>query len=85
MMSRFFVECVKCGVTESGVADGPVEGAVIATVKYTKDGVTKWLTNAEFTGIPNFYLTDEDVFDQFMGQDVDNEEFTDLYRSRVSS
>ena len=78
MMSRVFVECVKCGVADGGMACGPVEGAVNTSVKFTKDGVTKWLTNSEFTGIPNFYLTDEDIFDRLMEQDFDDQEFTDL-------
>ena len=78
MQSRILVECVKCGVSEGGVACGPVEGAVNSTVKYTRDGETKWLTNSEFTGIPNFYLTDEDVFDRLMDQNLDDEEFVAL-------
>ena len=46
-----------------------------ATAKFTKDGVTKWLTNSETTGIPNFYLTDEDIYDSFMEQDFANDDF----------
>ena len=71
MQSRVFVECVKCGVADSG----PGVGAVNATVKFTKDGVTKWLTNSEVTGIPNFYLTDEDIYDRLMEQDFANDDF----------
>ena len=80
MQSRFFVEGVKCGVA-NGAVSGPVEGAVNTTVKYTKDGITKWLTNSEVTGIPNFYLTDDDIFDKLMGQDFENEEFMALLES----
>lgn len=70
-MGKYFINEVKCGVSEGGMACGPVEGAVNVSVNVTDGDNTFWLTNSEFTGIPNFYITDEDVFDKFM--DVDDE------------
>ncbi len=81
MQNKFFVEYVKCGVTDGGMACGPVEGMVNVTVKYTKDGVAKWLTNSEVTGVPNFYLTDEDIYDRLMDHNLADEEFATLLES----
>lgn len=72
-MSRIYIAECKCGVSKGGFACGPVEGSVNAAVKFTVDGVSKWLTNSEFTGIPNFYLTDESVFERFMDDDLTDE------------
>ena len=78
MEKKYFIEDAKCGVTEGGFACGPVPGNVVTTVKYTADGETNWLTNIEVDGIPNFYITKEDVFDKAMQDDPDDEEFWDF-------
>lgn len=63
-MKRYLIEEVFYGESEGGMACGPVEGTFIAAVRYKEDGVEKWLTNAEVTGIPNFYVTEEKIADR---------------------
>ena len=72
-MKRYFIEEAKCGVSEGGMACGPVSGSVNASVKFRDGGKTFWLTNSEVTGIPNFFLTDKDVFDQLCNDDFSEE------------
>ncbi len=76
-MKRYFIVDAKCGVTEGGMACGPVGGNVIVTVKYNDGDKTYWLSNAEVMGIPNFYLTDKDVFDDLMEENFEDEVFTE--------
>ena len=55
-MSRFFIEDVKCGVGEGGMACGPVDGPVGTEVKVkTNNGEFFYMTLAEMMGIPNFF------------------------------
>ena len=68
-MRRYFIEEVKCDV----FSGGPDPGVVCATVKYSNGNTTKWITNVEVDGFPNFYLTDEDIFDRI--RDINDEEF----------
>ena len=37
---------------------------IIATISYEKAGEKRFLTNLEYNGRPNFYLTGEDIYDQ---------------------
>ena len=69
-MKRYYIEDVKCDV----LSGGPDPGIVCTSVKYTDGSSSKWLTNVEVDGLPNFYLTDDDIFDKVMGDD-DDEEF----------
>lgn len=68
-MKRYLIQDVKCDV----LSGGP-EGIVCTAVKYSDGRATKWITNVEVEGIPNFYLTKEDIFDKIMADD-DDEEF----------
>lgn len=83
-MGKYFIEECKCGVSHGGIACGPVEGSVNAAVRFTVGEETKWLTNSEFTGIPNFYITEESVFERFMGNDI-SEEFADYLKDKYVS
>ena len=73
-MSRYYIEDVKCDV----LSGGPDPGIVCTSVKYSDGKAAKWLTNVEVDGLPNFYLTDDDIFDRIMAND-DDEKF-DEYR-----
>ena len=83
-MGKYFIEECKCGVSCGGVACGPVEGSVNAAVKFTADGESKWLTNSEFTGIPNFCITEDSVFERFMENDI-SEEFANYLEDKFVS
>ncbi|SEG36520.1 hypothetical protein SAMN04487934_11817 [Eubacterium ruminantium] len=71
-MGKYFVNDIKCGISNGGIACGPIEGAINVSIKITEDNRTFWLTNSEYTGIPNFYITDDDIFDKLMN-DIDND------------
>ena len=75
-MKRFFIEDVKCGITEGGFACGPVGGNVVVTIQFKEEGKTQWLSLVEVDGIPNVFLFDKDVHDELVKEDFDNEQFT---------
>ncbi|MGI6110020.1 MAG: hypothetical protein ACOYB8_09305 [Eubacteriaceae bacterium] len=86
-MKNYFMEDVKCGVTEDKMSPcGPVSGLVAATVK-VKDGDKEyWVTNVEVMGIPNFYVSDKDIFQDTLEENYDDQEFSDyLHSCEISS
>lgn len=68
-MKRYYIEDVKCDV----LSGGPDPGIVCTSVKYKNGSTSKWLTNVEVDGLPNFYLTDDDIFDKVMADDGDED------------
>lgn len=68
-MGKYLVSEVKCGVSEGGVACGPGSGSVVVSVNVTEGDKSFWLSNAEVTGIPNFYLTDQDIYEKLVNDD----------------
>ncbi|MDO4466841.1 MAG: hypothetical protein Q4C49_07515 [Bacillota bacterium] len=76
-MEKIKILKAQCGVTEGGMACGPVGGNVVATVTYEVDGEVSYLSEVEVQGIPNFYLTEDDIFDKLLEEDMDDEEFTE--------
>ncbi len=75
-MKRFFIEEAKCGLTDGGVACGPLSSNVVVTIKFTESDETKWLSSVEVDGIPNYYLADKDFHEDLVKEDFDDEEFT---------
>ena len=75
MSKRFFIENARVGVSDGYC--GSSTGTVNVVVKYN-DGIdTKWLTVSEVFGIPNFFVTNFDIFDKIMKKEW-NAEFTNL-------
>ena len=74
-MKRYFIEEAKCGVTEGGIACGPVGGDVLAAVRFNTGEGAQWITIVDTCGIPNVFLTDNDVSDSILEEDMENEEF----------
>lgn len=72
----YIIEEIKCGITEGGIACGPIDGNIVVSLKFSDGDQTKWLNNVEVAGIPNFYLTDKDIYEELLKEDFDNEEFT---------
>lgn len=75
-MNRYFIEEAKCGTIECGFSGGQV----VVSVKFAEETGSRrspwqWLSLVEYDGIPNVYVTDRDVFDDFMKDDSDNEDF----------
>lgn len=77
-MKRYYILDVKTGMAEGGMACGPVPGTIFSAVKYSDGRELKWLYLAEAMGFPNFYLTDEDVFDQLEEEDIEDTDFTEF-------
>ncbi len=75
-MKRYFIETAKCGITEGGMACGPVSGNVVVTVQFKEGATTQWLSLVEVEGIPNVYLSDKDIHEALVAEDFDDEEFT---------
>lgn len=61
---RYFIDSCRYG----DASGDEIEPAFIASVQYhtDEDETSKWLTNVQFTDIPNFYLTDVDPFDKLI-------------------
>ena len=76
-MKRYFIEEAKCGVSEGGIACGPVGGSVVTTVKFNDGEKTGWLSLVEVEGIPNFLLSDRDIHEDLIEEDYDDKEFWD--------
>lgn len=75
---NYIIEEIKCGITEGGFACGPVDGNVVVSMKFNDGKEIKWLNSVEVGGIPNFYLTDKDIYDDLLKEDFDDEEFANM-------
>ena len=82
-MKRYFIEEAKCGITNGGMACGPVPGNVVVTIKYNDGEQTSWLSLIEVDGIPNLALTDKDVFEDLVEEDFDDEGFTEYLQEHT--
>ena len=80
-MKRFLIETAKYGITEGGIACGPVSGNVVVTVQFKEEDTTHWLSLVEVEGIPNVYLSDKDVHKALVAENFDDEEFI-VYMSK---
>ena len=75
-MKRYFIEEVKCSISAGGFACGPISGNPVISIRYKEGNETKWLSLVEVEGIPNCFLTDEDIHEKLVSEDFDDE-FTD--------
>ena len=85
-MKKLFVEDVKVGVSEGGMACGPVSGSVVAEVRLRdpEDSIVKYYSLAEVEGIPNFFETDESTYDRQI-EEVDDVEFWNMLSEHAAS
>lgn len=75
-MSKFLIEDIKVGISEGGIACGPVGGHVIAEarIRNMEDDTVTYHSLAEVDGTLNFTETDESTFDTQIHEDYDDEE-----------
>ena len=73
-MKRYFIEEAKCGISDGGMACSPMDGNVVASVKFRTEDETGWFNMVEVMGIPNCYVTDRDVYEGFI-KEPDDEKF----------
>lgn len=76
-MSNYKILDAKYGITDGGMACGPVSGYVVATIKFECEGKIQYLSIDDYESFPTFYLTDEDIFNNLISE-VDDEAFLDL-------
>ena len=74
------IEEVKCGVQDGGIACGPVDGAIVAEIRIKAQEKISYYSLAEVTGIPNFYKSDESLYDSLMDTDIDDETIKKINR-----
>ena len=72
-MKRYLIEEAKCGITDGGMACGPVSGNVVASIKINDGSVTSWLTLVEVDGIVNLFMTDKDIYEETLQNDFSDE------------
>ncbi len=82
-MAKYLIEEAKCGVTDGGMACGPFPGTVVAAVKFRNGKKSKWLFLSEVDGIPCFTLTDKDIYDDLLKEDLENEEFMEYMNTHT--
>ena len=67
------IENIKCALSEGGFANGSVSGNTNVSIQYNDGTKSQWLNLVECLGIPSFYQTDNDIFDELV-KDEFNEE-----------
>ncbi len=76
----YLIEEIKCGITDGGFGCGPISGNVVTTIKYKDGNKSSYLSLIEISGIPEFHLSDNDIYD-----DLIKEEFTDEYQELLDN
>ena len=84
-MARFFIEDIKCGLGEGGMACGPVSGPVVAEAKVKDDkGEVFYLSLAEVDGFPNFFQTEKSTYEMQVSQNMTDEDVSYLNDNYIS-
>ena len=74
-MKRYFIETAKYDIVEDDIACVSTLRTVVATVQFKEGSKTQWLSLVEVDGIPNVYLTDKDIHEAQVAEDLHDEEF----------
>ena len=78
-MKRYLIKDAKYGITEGGIACGPVEGNVVVTVKFNDGESDKWLNVVYVMGTLNFCSFDKDMHDEIMTENDDSIDLVNLH------
>ena len=81
--NRYFIEKVKCGITDIVLSLGSLSGTIVAAVRFRKGGESKWLYLSESEGFPEFTLTDRDIYKDLIEGNTDEEFITYLSEHRA--
>ena len=84
-MKRYLIEAVKCGVSDGGIACGPVSGVVVAALRFNDGSGPRWLTMIEAEGMLMTYLTEQDFYDKAVAEDYDEEDIRFLNEECLDS
>lgn len=74
-MKRYLIEDAKSGVKGEGTNTDCCFGSIVAAVKFSADGESIWIYSIEEVGVPSFYLSEDDLFDELVQDNPENEEF----------
>ena len=81
-MKRFLIEDVRVGISQGGIACGPVPGNVIGEIVLRdEDGKATYHCMAEVSGTLNSYESEASLYQGRIDEDFDNAEFADLLES----
>lgn len=69
-MNKWYIADVKC----DAIGGGPFPGTVVAEAKIQEDGDdTFYMSLVEFDSMPNFYKSDESLYELHLNEDFDEE------------
>ena len=77
---NYLIKGIRYGITEGGMACGPVSGNVVASIEFQDDDKVSFLSMVEVFGIPEFYFSEEDIYNELLEE---SEDFIDKANSLI--
>ena len=77
---NYLIKGIRYGITEGGMACGPVSGNVVASIEFQDDDKVSFLSMVEVFGMPEFYFSEEDIYDDLLEE---SEDFIDKANSLI--
>ena len=78
-MKDWIIKNIKSGVSDGGIACGPIGGAAMAQVELSdEEGKTTYMYIASVEGYPCFSNSDEDLFEEMLREEYDDYEEIEL-------
>ena len=77
---NYLIKGIRYGITEGGMACGPVSGNVVASIEFQDDDKVRFLSMVEVFGIPEFYFSEENIYDELLEE---SEDFIDKANSLI--
>jgi len=77
---NYLIKGIRYGITEGGMACGPVSGNVVASIEYQNGDKVSFLSMVEVFGMPEFYLSEEDIYENLLEE---SEDFIDKANSLI--
>lgn len=77
---NYLIKGIRYGITEGGMACGPVSGNVVASIEFQDDDKVSFLSMVEVFGMPEFYFSEEDIYDELLEE---SEDFIDKANSLI--
>jgi hypothetical protein len=68
---NYLIKGIRYGITEGGMACGPVGGNVVASIEFQSGDKVYFLSMVEVFGIPEFYFSEEDIYENLLEESED--------------
>ena len=68
---NYLTKSIRYGITEGGMACGPVGGNVVASIEYQDGDKVYFLSMVEVFGMPEFYFSEEDIYENLLEESED--------------